>query len=364
MLKDKVVTYTGNLLRIAFPEKPFPVQVHRLVVLKPCCLGDVVFATAAIAALANRFPQAVIDVAVGSWSRAVLENNPRIRALVDAGRVGQGAYGWRDVRTLAETLRRNGYDAAVTLDRSPVVGIIPWLAGIPHRAGMDSHGRGFAHTVRSAVPDAPRHEADLYLDVVRVLSPDDGTAFWTEFYPPDDVPPIVSDAPFAVLHPAGGVNPGMKMVDKRWPPARFAALADRLAVAGWRVVFSGTADDAPLCTEIVTQMTHSATILAGKLSLGQFGALCRRAALFVGGDTGATHIAVASGCKVVAIFGPTDPRRYGAYAPPSQAETVWRARNVPAGGVGQGAVHHFSWDDGVSVADVFAACTRLLEKSS
>ncbi len=365
MLKQWLITAMGTALRPIFPQKPIPRHPKSVVVLKPCCLGDVVLATPALAALAHRFPEAAIDVAVGSWSRAVLANNPRVRALIDCGRVGQGAYGWGDVRALAKTLRRQNYDVAVTLDRSPLVGLVPWLAGIPHRVGMDSAGRGFAHTVRVSVPATPRHEAQLYLDVALAGNAAE-TDFWTEFYPSKDdaALPELPPSPFVVLHPAGGVNPGMHMPDKRWLPQRFAALADRLSAVGWRVVFSGTAADVPLCAQITAQMTASADILAGKLSLGQFGALCRRAALFVGGDTGAMHVAVASGCKTVAIFGPTDPRRYGPFAPETQAAVVWKARRLPVGGVGQGHISNFSWDDSASVDEVAAACAALLGVSS
>jgi len=106
---------------------------------------------------------------------------------------------------------------------------------------------------------------------------------------------------------------------------------------------------------------ESVRVVAGELSLGEFGALCQRANLFVGGDTGAMHIAVAVGCKTVAIFGPSDPRRYAPFAPKTQCAVVWRARDLPVGGVGQGAVDDFSWDDGASVDDVWSACEKLLK---
>ncbi len=365
MLKTRLVSAVGRALQPFFPRRSLPARPKAIIVLKPCCLGDVVLATPALAALNHRFPQADIDVAVGRWSRAVLADNPRVRNLLDSGRVGQGRYTWRDVWRVAHQLRQKKYDLAVTLDRSPVVGLIPWLAGIPHRAGLNSLHRGFAHTVRVPVPTAARHEAQIYLDCVTadMASMDAVPSFWTEFYPPPAATEKISawaNTPFVILHPAGGVNPGMRMPDKRWPAERFSALADRLANAGWRVLFSGTADDVPLCRQIVAKMESNAEIVAGKLSLGEFGALCRRAALFVGGDTGAMHVAVASGCPTVAIFGPTDPRRYGPFAPPSQAKVVWTPWNIPEGGVGQANAQSFSWDNGASVADVWAACTDLL----
>ena len=52
---------------------------------------------------------------------------------------------------------------------------------------------------------------------------------------------------------------------------------------------------------------------AVQCSLGQLIALTRRAALFLGGDTGPLHLAAALRVPVVALFGPTNPARNGPY---------------------------------------------------
>jgi heptosyltransferase-1 len=52
-------------------------------------------------------------------------------------------------------------------------------------------------------------------------------------------------------------------------------------------------------------------------SIPQLIALTRRAALFIGGDTGPVHLASALQIPVVAIFGPTDPRRNGPFNSPN-----------------------------------------------
>lgn len=368
-LKTNLITLAGRLLGLFFPQRPLPPNPQTIIVLKPCCLGDVVLATAALAALKQRYPQAQIDVAVGDWSRAGLENNPHLRRLVNSGQVGQGGYRLADLWALAQKLRQNGYDLAITLDRSPLVGLAPWLAGIRDRLGLDSYGRGFAHTFRAPVAEAPRHEALIYLDCIAAAGgAQNQSKFWPEFYPTAAdraaLPPLIK-TPFTIIHPAGGVNPGMRMLDKRWPADRLAALADRLSRRGFQVILTGAAADLPLCQEVAGRMTASAPLLlAGQLTLGQFGALCQKAALFVGGDTGAMHLAVASGCKTLAIFGPTDPNRYAPFAPAGQARCLWREVRLPQGGVGQGQVVGFSWAAGVTVDEAWEACQQLLGEVS
>lgn len=369
MLKQALITALSASLRHSFPQRALPSNPTRLVVIKPCCLGDVLLTTPTLAALRQRYPQAQIDVVVGSWSRAVLENNPHLNRLLDSGSVGQGRYTLADLLSLAKRLRAERYDLAITLARSPLVGLLPWLAGIRHRLGLDSHQRGFGHTVRVPVPIEPEHEAHIYLRVAAATGlpwpAENPHPFPSIFHPTqadkDSLPPLPS-APFVVLHPAGGVNPGMTMIDKRWPTERFAALAERLAAKGFAVVLTGVASDLPLAEAICQQIDSPAKplVLAGQLSLGQMGALCQRATLFVGGDTGAMHLAVAVGCQTVAIFGPSDPRRYAPFAPATQAQTVWRPINVPSGGVGQGRVTNFTWAEGASVAEVWRACEALL----
>jgi ADP-heptose:LPS heptosyltransferase len=150
------------------------------------------------------------------------------------------------------------------------------------------------------------------------------------------------------------------MLDKRWPPEHFAALARQLLAQGFQIVLTGSAGDAPLCAAFSELLTPAPHILAGQLSLSQFGALCEQASLFVGGDTGAMHLAVACGCKTVAIFGPSNPNRYAPFGPPDQVRTVWHRVALPEGGVGQGEVHNFSWTQGATVAEVWEASQTLL----
>ena len=128
-------------------------------------------ATAAIASLAERYPDARIDVAVGPWARVALAGNRRVAALVDS----EGLLGGRRPRVgplmrVVARLRRGRYDGAVVLERSLWLGLLPLLAGIPVRVGLDSGGRGAAHTVAVPVVGV-RHEADLYLDCARALGP-------------------------------------------------------------------------------------------------------------------------------------------------------------------------------------------------
>ncbi|MFN8496255.1 MAG: glycosyltransferase family 9 protein [Anaerolineae bacterium] len=324
-MRDDTISAAARLLADIFPREaggaltPPP---RRILVLKPCCLGDLILATATLRALRLAYPTAVIDIASGPAGVAV-KGNRRLDHVVDIGRVGMPGAPRRSIAAVAGALRPFRYDTAITLDRSPLVGMIPLLAGIPRRVGLDSGGRGFPQTIRvPAPPDAPRHEAEVYLDTLRVLAVGtEGPRL--EFFPSAEdeaaaraALPLTHGRPLVLLHPAGGVNPGMTLLSKRWPAERFAALADRLiSEDNAVVVLVGGPDDREVSAGVRAAMRHDLLDNSGGLTFGALGALIRHAALYVGNDTGATHLAVAMGAPTVMVMGPTDPRRYGPYRP-------------------------------------------------
>ena len=81
------------------------------------------------------------------------------------------------------------------------------------------------------------------------------------------------------------------------------------------VVFSGEPDEAPLIEEIRTGMRHPAHNAAGRTTLTQLAALMQRASLVITNDSAALHLACAVNTPCLALFGPTDPRKYGPTGP-------------------------------------------------
>lgn len=299
-------------------------------VVKVCCLGDVLMATPALATLKRRYPAAAIDVAVGPWSRIGLLNNPRIERLVDAETLlGGRRPSAGQLLRVATRIRRGGYDLAVVLERGLYLALLPLLAGVPVRVGFDSGGRGATHTVGVPV-DGVRHEADRYLDCA-------AAAGATEPVRRMELVPTVAaeaeacaalgaagstDEPYALIHPGGGTNPGMLLASKRWPPARFAAIADRLAARGVRPIVVWGPTDREAAHELLTRTGSTAAAL-GEIGLAALAALQRAAGVYIGNDTGPSHMAVAVGAPTVVVFGPSDERRFGPYG--------WRADGSPIG---------------------------------
>ncbi|MCD4689933.1 glycosyltransferase family 9 protein, partial [bacterium] len=87
-------------------------------------------------------------------------------------------------------------------------------------------------------------------------------------------------------------------------------------------------------------------------------ALLSLADVYIGSDTGVTHLAAAVGTPVVALFGPGDPRRFGHGGP--RDVVLYHKQNCspcPQSGC--------DWDGAcmkaITVDEVAAAVTRVLE---
>ena len=96
---------------------------------------------------------------------------------------------------------------------------------------------------------------------------------------------------------------------KRWPVARFAALARELAAQGTTPVLLGTKAEARELAEIA-RACPAARDLCGETGLAEIAALARGAALAVGNDTGPMHLIAAAGCPCLVLYSAeSDPAR-------------------------------------------------------
>jgi ADP-heptose:LPS heptosyltransferase len=109
--------------------------------------------------------------------------------------------------------------------------------------------------------------------------------------------------PIVGLHPSAGRSL------KEWGPERFAELADQLSESA-AVVVTGSASDRPLVERILEKTRSRPAKLLG-LPLLTFAAVIEALDVFVTGDTGPMHLSHAVGTRNVALFGPSDPVRYG-----------------------------------------------------
>ena len=352
------------------PPTQYFLSPHRIVLILPCCIGDVVLATATLMALRRAYPQAHITWAVGSWSKGVVEGHPLLDAVLDTGKEALPVKSVSGFIRFVRQLRRGNFDLAVSLVRSPLMSAALLLSGIPNRAGLDSAGRGFGYTVKAPIdPNKPRHEAEIYLDIPRALGLDVKNCIANVPVNADSrnslqaklTRPSIT-TPYIIINPTGGRNPGMTMDSKRWPPASFAALADKLSsLLKAHVVLIGGPADGEIVGEVASRLQAAHTRLDGQISFGELAALANQSLLYVGNDTGVTHLAAATGAKTVMILGPSDPQRYAPFTPDSLA--LWKPAAVDMRGVSGGQASGWDWArDGISVEEAMTKITAFVSK--
>jgi heptosyltransferase-2 len=280
-------------------------------------IGDAVMSLPGVRAIRGRFPDAAIHVLARPWVAALYERESSIDGLIVLG----GAPGVRDLREkwrAVDRLREERYDVAVLFPNSFESAVLVWLAGVSERIGYARDGRSPLLTIAPSPPkrgEIPKHERYYYLELLR-------RAEIISSLP--DVPEIRFDRLdearmrgkklLAAQGCAGiviGVSPGAAYGGaKRWPAERFAEAAAHLArtTQGCVAVF-GSAAERELC-ESVAVSTRGVNF-AGRTSLRDFADMTAACGLFLTNDSGAMHIASASGVPTVTVFGPTDEHATG-----------------------------------------------------
>lgn len=156
------------------------------------------------------------------------------------------------------------------------------------------------------------------------------------------------------------VVPGARSHLKRWDAAKFAQVADILAEKHHaQIILIGEEAEQPISKQVRWAMKQPSIDRVGKTTLRQLAALLPNAALVITNDNGCLHAAEASGVPVVAIFGPTDERKYGPRNPKSIVVRK-RLHCVPC----EKALCRYDTHEcmqEITAAEVYAAAARVLD---
>lgn len=163
----------------------------RILVIKLCCVGDVIFMTPALRVLRQQNPDAHITYMASRWVKDIAERTPFIDAIIFWDTPFDKISRFGKVRaTLAvlRTLRRGNYDIAIVGHRSSIFSALSFLAGIKERIGF----AGTHFLTRTVQFDASVHETRRYIALVEGLHRDEIT-----FDSETTITPKPSDIAFA-----------------------------------------------------------------------------------------------------------------------------------------------------------------------
>lgn len=300
----------GVPARHTAPDPPAPLR--RILLVVTLRIGDVLLATPVLRSLRLAWPGAKIDVLVFKGTEGVLLRNPDIDRVITVA--ARPTY-LQHLRLILGLLRK--YDIALTTLLGDRPTLYAWLAG-KKRYGMQDGSKKerwkqhlLTHWARFDHVDS--HTVLTGLGLADLLGIPRSHKISVNWDSSDErsvsaaVPFDMGSEPYAVLH----MSP--KFAYKMWHRNGWLELARWLAQQGVRCVLTGSSDPAELAyvESIYRSMPQGTISMAGRLSLAESAFLISRARYYVGPDTALTHMAAALGTPTVALFGPSNPVKWG-----------------------------------------------------
>ena len=296
----------------------------RILIVKLGSIGDIVHTLPSLAAIRRGLPNAEISWVVERRSAEILRDNPILDRLIEVDtkalrRVLMSGETLRAPRQQLRRLRASAFDLALDFQGLLKSATIARLSGARRVFGFSREGlreppsrfllsrtihvpkqthviRKGLELVRGALGiEVPKNPLDLEFPLaVNPVHESEAQAAIRE-----------TDGKYAILNPGGG------WPTKLWGAERFGALADELWLHyGLHSLVTHGPGESELA-QVVLAHSRSGKAQAVSLSLKGFYALARKARLYIGGDTGPTHLAIAAGAPVVGLFGPTEWWRNG-----------------------------------------------------
>jgi heptosyltransferase-3 len=277
----------------------------RILVVALRRLGDVLLTTPLMRSLRQAFPDAAIEALVFAGTEGILAGNPDLAGVITMSpRAGASL-------ALARRLWRQ-YDLALSTQPGDRPTLFAWIAGRVSCGPVAPRG-GTAWLKRMAldypvITNAAGHRVEEVLELATALE----IPAVRELVCPTG--PLRAD-----LLPNGGyavIHAGPMFRYKRWTVEGWRALAAALTERGLAIVATGGPgpQDRRYSDEVWTPGSNHAAIvrrLDGVLTWPELARVIGGAQVYIGPDTSVTHLAAATGAMTVALYGPTDPRRFG-----------------------------------------------------
>ena len=257
-------------------------------------VGDAVLSTGLLSYLIDRFPTARFTIAAGPDAAPLFEDVPGLERLISLSKRRWSMHWLMLYRAVALTR----WDMVVDL-RASALAYLLW-------------------TRERRIAEARRRPEHRVRQLARIfgLDPPPSPGLWL-------APRREAEA--AMLVPPGGpvlaIGPAANWRGKEWRAGRFAELAQRLTAPsglfpGARVAVLAAAHERGQALPLIQALPPQRVIdLVGRVDLLTAAAVLRRAALFVGNDTGLMHLAAAAGVPTLGLFGPSPVELYAPWGP-------------------------------------------------
>lgn len=310
------LSYIGRLLRRA-EKTDCP---RKILLIKTVAIGDLVVALPSFKAIRDAFPSAHITLLTTPRVRQVVEDSPFFDEIIYFDPLGQKKES--GLISIARKVRAAGFDIVIDFEHYyRFTTLLAYFSKAPMRVGFDLpwQGRGLLFTRKIPYP-IEKHEVETFLELAGAVGASTEKQGLVEIAISAQDNDYTDELAIELgLNGAGtviGIHPTTSPVamSRRWPAERFAQLADELVQEEKAtIVFTGAPADKELVENIRSKMNQHSVSTVGRSSLKQFAALTKKMSLFISLDTGPMHIAAAMGTKVIGLFGPNTPVKWGPY---------------------------------------------------
>lgn len=268
-----------------------------ILVVRLRSLGDVVLLTPALSAVHAWRPDLRLNVLVEPFCAPILEGNPAIAETLLM----------RSFVSTVSRMRRRHFSVVYNQHAGPTSALLTAATGAPRRVCWTRRQFSFVYNVLVTDPGDKIHTVEHRIEQFYATGLPRGPIPPARVYPQQDahaaiveklnVLGIPPNAPYAVIHPGG------KYFTKRWAAANLIALARWLKETQHiEPIFSVGGNETEIANEL-HRLSAGEFALMHSLDLRQLIALVAGSRIFIGNDSGPTHIATATGRPVVAIFG-------------------------------------------------------------
>jgi heptosyltransferase I len=292
--------------------RPAPIDmadVKRLLIIKMSALGDIAKTIPTVDAIRAALPHLRIGWVVRQGFADLLVGNPSIDELFVSPR------GMQAVRDMRGALRRFRPDVVFDMQGLFVSGCLGRVSGARRRYTWQS-GRELSGLLAGnpIVPNSmEQNSVESLFEFARLLGVHELPHIPPAYLTQD--PELVRRAELLlqdVAQPRVGIHIGASWVNKVWPTEHWVDLTARLLDAKYGVVLFGGKQEQEVGAQIEANLKGRVVSLIGKTTPRELASSISRCQLFLGGDTGATHIASVVHTPTIALMGAT-PVRDGPY---------------------------------------------------
>lgn len=279
---------------------------RRVIIRFPNWLGDCIMAMPALSLLKDARPEWELTLMARGVLHELFENDPRVDRIVEFN--DKDSYiGPLKYLPIAERIRSENFNLGLLMPDSFSSALIFYLATIPQRVGYRGDARTFMLTQSMPHPAPIIHRSQKYARLLEKLGLSIGDIPMPEIYPgPENS--AEAEKCLEGRNRLIVIAPHSNAPSRRWGYEKYSELASRIySELKYEIVFIGAKNEARKVEEVGIKSAVPFLNLAGKTSILTSYEIMKRAAVYVGNDSGGAHLAAASGTYTISISGADNP---------------------------------------------------------